>query len=361
MNTPSVIFNDNLVSPNFRGMHRYFSELVRSAAARFGRELLVFGSADTDLGASHHLPALYVRGEQPLRLNQVIISLLATVLRPKVLFNAYYTDAYTPGHEVFTVYDMIPELLPNYFPPDHSGNRKFIAQKRRSLERASLIFSISASTARDLLTCYPHLDANRILITPLGVDEAFFVAPPPLPEDNHRPYFLYVGHRGRHKNFSRLLEAFAQSGLAEHYDLVVLSPGDFQADEFAAIQALHLTAHVRIVSSVSDSTLRAYYRHAVALVYPSEYEGFGLPILEAMASGTLVATANTSSMPEVGGSVAFYFDPRSVNSIATVLQDVANLGSNARQQRISSGITHARTFTWARCAQQTIDGLLRLF
>lgn len=334
--------------------------MVHGAADRFGRELLVFGSADTDLGAAHHLPARYVRGQQPLRLNQIIVSMLTMTLRPKVLFNAYYTDAYTPGHEVFTVYDMIPELLPNYFPPEHSGNRKFIAQKRRSLERASLIFSISASTARDLVAYYPHLDASRVLITPLGVDEAFFVTPPPLPEAVNRPYFLYVGHRGHHKNFPRLLEAFAQSGLAKHFDLVVLSPGDFQTEELAAIQALRLTAYVRIVSSVSDNTLRAYYRQSVALVYPSEYEGFGLPILEAMACGTLVATSNSSSMPEAGGSVAFYFDPLSVNSISTVLQDLANLDNNARQVRISAGVAHARTFTWVRCVQQTINGLLSL-
>lgn len=357
---PSIIFNDNLVSANFRGMRRYFSEVVRSAAARFGRGLLVFGPAGADLGASYSIPAPHVHGQQPLRLNQAIVSIIALALRPKVLFNAYYTDAYTPGYAVFTVYDMIPELMPQYFPPEHAGNRKFVAQKRRSLERAALIFSISVSTAHDLLAYYPQLDATRVLITPLGVDDAFFAVPPSLPEGNQRPYFLYVGHRGRHKNFARLLEAFAMSDLAKQYDLVVLSPGNFQTEELAAIQALHLTAYVRIVSSVSDITLRSHYRQAVALVYPSEYEGFGLPILEAMACGTLVATSNTSSMPEVGGDVAFYFDPLSADSIAGVLVDVANLESNARQQRISSGITHARAFTWARCAQQTIDGILRL-
>lgn len=360
MDTPSIIFNDNLVSANFRGMRRYFSELAQGAAARFGRELLVFGPAGADLSTSYSFPALQMRGQQPLRLNQAIISILAAILRPKVLFNAYYTNAYTPGHEVFTVYDMIPELMPQYFPTEHPGNRKFIAQKRRSLERASLIFAISASTAHDMLAYYPRLDANRVKITPLGVDDAFFTAPPLLPEGNHQPYFLYVGHRGRHKNFARLLEAFAQSGLSKQYDLVVLSPGEFQPEELAAIQALHLTAHVRIASSVSDITLRSYYRHSVALVYPSEYEGFGLPILEAMACGTLVATSNTSSMPEVGGDVALYFDPLAVDSIAGVLTDIVNLESNARQQRISSGITHARAFTWERCAQQTIDGILRL-
>ena len=360
MDIPSVVFNDNLASANFRGMRRYFNEVTHGAAARFGRNLLVYSPVGVDLGPAHHIPALQLRGQQPLRLNQTIVSVLALTLRPKVLFNAYYTDVQTPGHEVFTVYDMIPELMPHHFPLADAGNLKFVAQKRRSLERAALIFSISASTARDLLTYYPHLDAERVVVTPLGVDNIFFESPPTLTGDESRPYFLYVGHRGRHKNFARLLAAFAQSGLAAHNDLVVLSPGDFQAEERALIQNLSLTPHVRIVASASDATLRSFYRRSVALVYPSEYEGFGLPILEAMACGTLVATSCTSSMPEVGGDAAFYFDPLSADSIAQVLDQVAALDDLTRQQTIARGIAHARTFTWDRCARQTIDAIVTL-
>lgn len=356
---PTILFNDNLVSANFRGMRRYFTELIHGANVRFGRDLLVYAPAEVALGTANCIPAIQVRGQQPLRLNQAIVSVIALVLRPKVLFSAYYADVYTPGHEVFTVYDMIPELMPQYFPPGDRGNRNFIEQKRRSLERASLILSISASTARDLLAFYPQLDASRVVVTPLGVDAAFFETPPVL-DGKHRPYFLYVGHRGRHKNFSRLLTAFAHSGLATRCDLIVLSPGDFQPDERASIQELDLASSVRIVASASDTTLRSYYRQAVALVYPSEYEGFGLPILEAMACGTLVATSSTSSMPEVGGDVAFYFDPLSVTSMAQTLIDVATLDTSARQQCIIRGIAHAKTFTWERCARQTADAILNL-
>lgn len=356
----SIIFNDNLVSPNFRGMRRYFSEITRGAVTRLGREVIVYAPVETTLGIARRIPALQINAQQPLRLNQAIVSALAMLVRPKVLFNAYYTDVRTTGHEVFTVYDMIPELMPEFFPLESPGNRKFVAQKRRSLERASLIFSISASTAHDLLAYYPHLDARRVVNTPLGVDGAFFEQPPPLSASVDRPYFLYVGHRGRHKNFRRLLMAFAQSGLTAQHDLIVLSPGPLQEDESAAITDLHLTAHVRVIASVSDATLRAYYRQSTALVYPSEYEGFGLPILEAMASGTLVATSNTSSMPEVGGDVAFYFEPLSVTSIAQVLNQVADLHDPARRERIERGRTHARTFTWERCANQTVDAIMGL-
>jgi glycosyltransferase involved in cell wall biosynthesis len=356
---PLILFNDNLVSPNFRGMRRYFTEIIHGAAVRFGRNLLVYAPLGKNLNLAHQIQAVQFRGQQPLRMNQAIVSGLVIALRPKVLFNAYYTDICTAGHEVFTVYDMIPELMPQYFPYEHPGNQKFIDQKRRSLERASLIFAISTNTAQDLRRVYPHLDASRVLVTPLGVDATFFEPQQQL-KSARRPYFLYVGHRGRHKNFTRLLAAFAQSGLAPQYELIVVSPGDFSPEERARIQNHHLADSVHSVPSASDTTLRSYYHQAVGLVYPSEYEGFGLPILEAMASGTLVATSRTSSMVEVGGTAAFYFDPLSVPSIAEMLIHVANLDDATRQQRTAQGAAHAKTFTWERCVQQTVDGIQKL-
>jgi len=359
MNTPLIFFNDNLVSANFRGMRRYFTELIRRAMTRFGDDMFVYAPQQKTLSSARHIQAFVIHGQQPLRMNQVIVSLLVRAVRPKILFNAYYTDVCAPEYELFTVYDMIPELMPQHFSQKEHGNRNFIAQKQRSIERAAIIFTISISTARDLIEIYPHLDASRIVITPLGVDATFFEAPQSLNIQN-RPYFLFVGHRARYKNFLRLLKAFTESGLSTQYDLVVLSPGDFQPDEQDIIQNLRLVSSVRIITSATDILLKAYYHHAVALVYPSEYEGFGLPILEAMACGTLVATSNTSSMPEVGGTVAFYFDPFSVPSIAQILVEIAHLDKDKRQQRILQGISHAKTFTWDRCAQQTFDAIQTL-
>jgi glycosyltransferase involved in cell wall biosynthesis len=169
-----------------------------------------------------------------------------------------------------------------------------------------------------------------------------------------------VGHRKLHKNFGRLLTAYHRSGLAKDFDLRVVSPGGFEPEESRQIHDLHLEGSVGFYPAVGDTALREQYSQATALVYPSEYEGFGLPILEAMASGVLVATSNAASMPEVGGGAAIYFDPCDPESIAEGLRQVACLPAEQRAERIEQGIARARTFTWARCQRQTLQALRRL-
>jgi glycosyltransferase involved in cell wall biosynthesis len=215
--------------------------------------------------------------------------------------------------------------------------------------------AISASAARDIVACYPDIDASKIAITPLGVDSGFF-------EGNHiqqpcvtKPYFLYVGNRRSYKNFGRLLAAFGQSGLARVFDLRVISPGGgFSADEAARVEQYQLRDSIQLQTNADERTLRESYANAVALIYPSEYEGFGLPVIEALASGTLVAASDVASMPEVGGDVAFYFDPRSAESIADSLHRIVGLSAEQRTQRIEQGVARAHTFTWERCQEQTL-------
>lgn len=142
----------------------------------------------------------------------------------------------------------------------------------------------------------------------------------------------------------------------------MISPGGgtFTPEEVDCIRRFQLEASVQLRRAVSEVELRDAYASAVALVYPSEYEGFGLPILEAMASGTLVATSNVSSMPEVGGDAAFYFDPTNSEAIAETLKQVAYLSTAERQQRLTQGRVRARASTWEQCQQKTIAALEEL-
>jgi glycosyltransferase involved in cell wall biosynthesis len=250
---------------------------------------------------------------------------------------------------------MIHELYPAWFPHNDSRVRSFIAEKKRCITAADVLIAISDHTAQDIMTCYPTTKA-KVVVTHLGVEPFFFAGQQATPSKDHKPYFLFVGHRTFHKNFSRLLDAFGTSGLAHDFDLYVISPdnGGFSASEKAQIEAHQLQQQVQLLPNVDDQTLRASYAGAAAFIYPSEYEGFGLPILEAMATSTIVATSNTSSMPEVGGDAALYFDPRSSESIASCLQRIAYMPQAERQQRVTDGLARAQTFTWQRCQQQTV-------
>jgi glycosyltransferase involved in cell wall biosynthesis len=262
-----------------------------------------------------------------------------------LFFSGYYGAARVAAPQVFTVYDMIHELYVGA-----------MDEKRRCLERAAALIAISHNTAADIVRIYPQIDPSKITVTHLGVDDAFFaprqrLAPPA------RPYFLYVGTRVGSKNFIRLVRAFAASGAGDRFDLRVVSrSGDFTAEERAAIG----DAPVILQAPLPEDDLVGAYANAHALLYPSEYEGFGLPILEAMAAGTLVAASRAASMPEAGGDVAFYFDPLDVASIARTIATIAELPPEAREERIAAGVQWARTFSWSRCEEQTIALFERL-
>jgi glycosyltransferase involved in cell wall biosynthesis len=347
---PTILFNDNLISICAqRGIARYFGEIVAGAGRLLGADAAVCSPEPWRYGAARHIPSLRFKGSWRIGLQDKIAAAASAFLRPVVIFNAYYGDVPARAAQAYTVYDMLHELTA---PPDHP----FIAQKRRCLYRAAALFPISYHSANDLVRFYPDLDRAKIHPIPLGVDASFFAPADARPPATGKPYFLYVGHRTPYKNFMRLLEAFGQTGLAREFDLRVISPvGSFTDEERACMAQYDMAGSVALTVSPSDDVLRQAYADAYAFVYPSVYEGFGLPILEAFASRTLVCTSNVSSMPELGGAAALYFVPESVDSIAACLLRAAGMLAVERQTRIEEGVARARFFTWERCVTQTLD------
>jgi glycosyltransferase involved in cell wall biosynthesis len=272
-----------------------------------------------------------------------------------LFYSPYYGRAQPGIPEVFTVYDMIHELFPQHFPPSAPAYRGLIAEKTACFARAAALIAISERTRQDVLELHPGLDPARITVAPLGVDDVFFEGEPARAPAG-RPYILFVGQRKGYKNFARLAEGFALSGLGAHMELRVLSPEarPFTPGESDRLRELGLHGSVVLSPELTDAALREAYAGAVALAYPSEYEGFGLPVLEAMAAGTLVAASQAGSLPEVGGRAASYFDPRRPESIAQTLREVAGLARDERAARVRLGQAHARAFSWARCQQHTM-------
>jgi glycosyltransferase involved in cell wall biosynthesis len=377
MHNKTLIINDNILSyTSQRGVARYFQYIREGIIAEFGDRVIVYSSEQRDYGAAKHIlaPRLAVfRGSARLgiprfiqRIRQSHMQQWVEKLRPAMLYSPYYGVINTNIPQIFTVHDMIHELFPNYFDIRNRDVRQFVDEKRACIRNASVLIAVSECTAKDMRLLYSPIPESKLRVIHHGVSPAFFRSQHHEDIANRgemlpRPYFLYVGNRNDYKNFKRLLNAYGQSQLSRIVDLKVISPAGsgFTPAELKIIEANQLNQHVQLQIAASENALRDCYSKALASICPSEYEGFGLPVLEAMASGTLVACSNTSSLPEVGGTVAFYFDPLNIESMAATLKQVSRLSAEERTNRIDVGVAHARTFTWERCQQQTIDAFRR--
>ena len=250
---------------------------------------------------------------------------------------------------VVTHHDCTHERFPNMF-----HNTAFIMKKKRKLFLAAdAIVCVSESSRRDLLHFYDVPEEKTYVVhhgfSPLPV--------PPLAELNGQwnlPYLLYVGSRSEYKNFPLLLKAFSRSGLAAAYRLVVVGGGPFTAEEHANIEALGIAQQVTLIAKADEATLANAYRHAALFVYPSLYEGFGFPPLEAMSLGCPVLVHRTSSLPEVCGDAAFYFDHPDADDLARALVSALD-DSAGRAVKRQLGEQRIRLFDWSLAAANTLN------
>lgn len=252
---------------------------------------------------------------------------------------------------VLTVYDMVHEKFPEEF--SRWGN--ISARKRVAVERADHVICISESTRNDLIQAF-DVDESKVSVVYLGFDD--FAESSTHIENvgaTSRPYLLFVGNRTGYKNFHGFLKAFALSpALKADYDIACFGGGAFTAAEMEQIRTLGLSLDRVVHRGGSDKILGELYSQAVAFVYPSMYEGFGLPPLEAMAKGCPVIVSHSSSMPEVVGDAGCYFDPHSIDDMSSAMEKVV-FSSSQRQSLVSAGYNRLRKFSWASCAEKTMD------
>jgi len=249
---------------------------------------------------------------------------------------------------VLTVWDMIHEIFPDQM--DANGSHR--EMKRKAILAAQKIICISENTKKDLLERYPIPEKN-ITVTYLAseLDISMSYGSESVPEC---PYFLYVGSRASYKNFESLLIAFAKiiPGADDLALCVIGSP--FTNDEEKLIHNLGLEDHIEHYGYVNNHHLAKLYRCSLAFVYPSLYEGFGIPPLEAMACGTIAIVANSSSLPEVVGDAALLFDPQSTDELNDQLRFVLDHPIE-RDRLISAGQTRAKQFSWDKTTSQTLE------
>jgi glycosyltransferase involved in cell wall biosynthesis len=260
---------------------------------------------------------------------------------------------------VWTCYDVIPLVYPKYF----SAAQRAIYRLTHWLaaQTAQVVLAISEATKADLIRFF-RLNPRKIVVTPLAADPHFQPQPPAaiagvqaqyaLPEQ----YLLYFGSNKPHKNIVRLVEAFqlgSQLGAKAHSVLVVAGHWDNRYPE--AKQLVEKTgwqAQVKFIGPVAETDLPALYSGATAFVFPSLYEGFGLPVLEAMACGTPVVCSNSSSLPEVAGEAHLSFDPLNIETMAAVIQEVL-VSPALREELHRKSLQRAAQFSWRQTAQHT--------
>jgi glycosyltransferase involved in cell wall biosynthesis len=241
---------------------------------------------------------------------------------------------------------------------------------RNAVHRSELILTVSEASRADILSFYPEADAERLQVVPNAIDEAILEDPGEEEMERVREryqirgrFVLYAGNIKPHKNLARLIAAFGllkrRSG---HDDLKLLIIGD-EVNRYASlrrsVEAAGVRQDVRFFGFVPDHTLAALYRLAAVFAFPSLYEGFGLPPLEAMACGTPVVTSRISSLPEVVGDAAVLVDPYSVEDIAGALERV--LGDEAlRASLVTRGRARAQAFSWERSARAIHAGYMKV-
>lgn len=259
---------------------------------------------------------------------------------------------------VITVHDLIFKLF-----PEHHKKLNYIFLNQAMplfVKRADHIITISESSKRDLIEHY-HTPPEKISVIYEAAAPDF--RPPTAVQINaaknryHLPeqFLLVVGTIEPRKNYSRLIEALMQLR-AKHPDLklvVVGSKGWLYESFFQKIADLNATDHVIFTGFVSDEDLPAVYAAATITVMASIYEGFGLPILEAMACGTPVVSSNRASLPELGGNAAYYFNPEDIEEMAAVINTVLE-DSALRITLRDKGVEQAARFSWEKTAQETI-------
>ncbi len=272
---------------------------------------------------------------------------------PDIIHETYYSSwprIKTKALRVTSVHDMIHELFSEQFPKQD----KTTESKKATFSRVDHILSISSSTKRDLIELFGVAD-EKVSVVHLGVDLSAFQSPRLEGDINQRPYLLYVGARGGYKNFVGFVKAFSTSSrLKSEFDVVAFGGGPFTLSEQQLIKKCGLREFQVRQLSGDDQKLAQLYAYAEAFVYPSLYEGFGLPPLEAMASGCPVVSSNTSSMPEVVRNAGEYFNPSDIEHMREAIELVV-FSDSRKAELIELGYKNVKHFSWEKCARDTLN------
>lgn len=282
-----------------------------------------------------HIQDLYIR-----------VNIGAT--KNKIYHSTYYTTLpFWKGPKVVMVYDMIHEK----FPELKGNSAKIIPKKIKSIQNADKLICISHSTQSDLVEIYNIDPAKTVVIYP-GHDQEVFKIMKDLNENVAKPYLLYVGRRAGYKNFSVLLSAYSRWEHRDTINLYVVGD-DWNDGEWQRISELQLNQNIVLIKNVGDYKLARLYNQAMAYINTSRYEGFGLPIIEAMGCGCPIIASDIPTTREIARSIPYYFSVDEPGSLLNAMNKSLN-GRND-SERVEFGFKVASTFSWDSMAKATLN------
>jgi glycosyltransferase involved in cell wall biosynthesis len=354
------------------GISRYIISIATELSKTGEIDACIFGGLhrNVHLQETTDNPSLAVHGlhrKDPWRINSLCAS-VSRVWRKRLfqkLRREYRTLIYHPSYyeldsflvsqadaTIVTFHDMIPEWIAAKHPSEKAS--KLPAVKKHAANLATLILTPSEATKGDVLGSYPELQKPvRVthLASHLPIDQG---TNHPLPSISGSRYFLTVGNRGDYKRGDAVIKAFVRL-VQDHPDLNLIAFGgeELLPEEETILRENGLLGRWHHLQG-DDAQLASCYRYATALVYPSEFEGFGLPVLEAMGMGCPVITSRKKSIPEVGGEAVLYADPDNIPEISAMMKALLD-DSEQRSKLINRGLARSREFSWKQTALQTLE------
>jgi glycosyltransferase involved in cell wall biosynthesis len=346
------------------GASRYYYELLRSLAGAPEVQTELWLGINHTVFPFHHLSRARIVScggfLTPGRCRFIANELLGNV---RALFagrlDVYHPTLYRPmplvraRRIVATHHDCVHERFPSLFP----NAKQILRAKRRLYAQADAIICVSESSRKDLLEFY-DVDATKTRVIYHGLRRLpgpATTGPATARLRGHIPaeYLLFVGSRAPYKNFDNLLRAFRATGLHKSMWMLVVGGGPLTTWERGLAEELEVANRVVVFPRPGDALLAEAYAAATLLVYPSRYEGFGFPPLEAMAMGCPALVSKTSSLPEVCRDAPFYFDPNVQASLERMLLEATN-DEKARRRAQECGTRVAAQYSWQKCGEQTL-------
>ena len=364
-----IFFDHKIFSlQNYGGPSRYFINLanklneIETVNAKIFSPIhinyMLSGISKKNIGFANKIPFADFLGKSNsfkntiIKINNKVNNFYIKKRRPDIIHTTYYGNDFPidSNNLVVTVYDLIHEIFAN----EYTGKNNHLP-KKKILDRAKQIICISESTKKDLVKFY-NISEEKITVTYLSNslssnNDLLDISKTKLP----KKFFLYVGSRWKYKNFNQLLYVLNYNKkLHKEFDLITFGGGKLTLSEKKLIEKLGLNYNKIVQIDGNENLLKNLYKQAEFFIYPSRYEGFGIPILESFSQQCPVICSNTSSFPEVAGDAAILFDPNDIASISKSIEMIIN-SEDLRQKLIKKGNERLKKFSWTKCALETFN------